>query len=94
MMIKKFIGTPGVGKTAQLLLWAAENNIQYVLCEDPQKMIIRAKNLGIEKMTFLYYLDYYRYKGLFNEEAISYVVDDIDKFVGTLFNIKAYSESI
>lgn len=93
-MIKKFIGTPGVGKTAQLLLWSVENGIKYVFCEDPVKMIIRARNLGVNGLTFLSYDKYDEYKIMFKEDSITCVIDDIDKFIESCYNIVAYSESI
>lgn len=94
MMIKKFIGTPGIGKTAQLLLWSIENGVRYVFCEDPLKMIIRARNLGINGLTFLSYDKYDNYKIMFKEDNIAYAIDDIDKFIELHCGVVAYSENI
>ena len=94
MAIKKFIGTRGVGKTSQLLEYAANNNIKYIICANPRHMMEKAHSLGFLGLTFVGYSSAAELEKLFSSGE-PYVIDEIETFIKVLFiDLQAYTFSL
>lgn len=94
MAIKKFIGTRGVGKTSQLLEYAVDNSIEYVICANPRHMMEKAHSLGFQGLTFISHTSATELEKLF-ESGEPYVIDEVETFIRLVFNdLQAYTFSI
>ena len=94
MAIKKFVGTRGVGKTSQLLEYAENNNIKYVICANPRHMMEKAHSLGFLGMTFIGHTAGAELEKLF-ESKEPYVIDEIETFIKRMFvDLQGYTFSL
>ena len=94
MAIKKFIGTRGIGKTSQLLEYADDNSIEYVICANPRHMMEKAHSLGIQGLTFIAHTSAEELQKLF-ESGEPYVIDEIETFIRLMFtDLQGYTFSI
>lgn len=86
--MEKIIGQRGSGKSTKLIQYAYDNNIDAVVCINPQHHLILAKEIGIPygAIKFITYEEFDRQSKSHN----TYVIDDIEHYL-TLKNVRGYT---
>ena len=86
----KITGQRGSGKSAKLIQYAYDNNIDTVVCINPQHHLIVANELGIPygAIKFITYGEFDRQAKRGNK----YVLDDIDHYIA-MKNVIGYTSS-
>lgn len=93
--MNKILGSRGIGKSSQLIQYASENNIEYIICINPKHHITLAYELGIKGINFINVNDIDELKRLIHQQ-IPFLIDDISYFLcATLGDcLKGYTESV
>lgn len=92
--MQRIIGSRGVGKSSQLILYAHEHNIPVIICSSPMHQIELAQSLGVSEITFIGYNEKERIKNVKNTDT-KFLIDDLEKFTSYKYkNLIGYTISI
>ena len=92
-MVNKILGSRGIGKTTQLMEYAVNNGIHYILCAYPKHHLELASVKGYEGLTFLKYNDPFVKELKFKNTP--FLIDDLDLFFINVYpNLKGYTNTL
>lgn len=78
--MKKILGSRGIGKSTQLMQYANDNGINYIICSNASHHIIAAYENSFKNLKFVQYNDTDSIKYLVDHK-IPFLVDDLDSLL-------------